>query len=135
MMDEKFVVELIEDLEHMGQLLDRCVRRLRTWTSGNTGVVTADIAKPSVRMPESQNDLRTEIGRQRNAILAQVEQVKAQAMSAVAAAHSGAGGMGMTAGMPGFGPSMASMAGMPGVDPEKLKELQQKIAEMAGNKK
>jgi hypothetical protein len=30
---------------------------------------------------------------------------------------------------------MASMAGMPGVDPEKLKELQQKIAEMAGNKK
>jgi len=135
-MDERFVADLIEDLDHMRQLLERCVRRLRTQVSGDISAPMASPVEPVLRMSESQNDIRAEIDRQRQAIVAQVEQVKAQALSAVASARSGISTPGVGGGMPGFGVSGSGLAGMLGsLDPEKLKELQQKIAEAAENKK
>jgi hypothetical protein len=114
-MEEQFIMELIEDLDHMRQMLERCVRKLRSRVSGNSDIKSGG-TMPAVRVSDENNGIRSEIDRQRQIIMAQVEQAKAQAMAAATTARS----TGMS-GMPGI-PSMGSMI------PETLKELQQKIA-------
>jgi len=112
-MEKQFVMELIEDLDHMRQLLERCVKKLRIQVS--SGIQTSG-ANPVSQIIAEDNGIRSEIERQRQAIMAQVEQAKAQAMAVAATARpTGIGGM------PGI-PGMGSM------NPEILKELQQKIA-------
>lgn len=124
-MDEQFVVELIEDLEHMRQTLDRCVRRLRTQLSGEPVVATPTAqTRPETRVG---SDIRAEIERQRCEIMSRVEQVKAQALQAASAARSGMPAMGAGAGM-------AEMAGVGPSTPEALEALRRQITKMAHTK-
>lgn len=115
-MDEQFVMELTEDLDHMRQLLERCVRKLRMRMSDNPDI-RANAGKPALPMAVEDNGIRAEIEAQRRAIMAQVEQAKAQAVAAATAAGRPIG-MGGMSGMPGMG----------SMDPETLKELQRKLA-------
>jgi len=117
-MEKLFVVELIEDLEHMGQLLDRCVRRLRLLETG-AEAPTAKAVPPAVGV---QNDIRAEIDRQRKAIMAQVDEIKAQAMQAATAAKGSVSGAPMT----GLG-AMGGVGG--GLSSEMMEELRRKLAE------
>lgn len=133
-MNERFVAELIEDLDHMRQLLDRCVRKLRTVVP-NVGDDKTAFTAPAIPVSVGHNDIRAEIERQRQEIIAQVEQVKAQAMSTIASARSGALASGAGANMPGLGMGMTGLSGLESLGSEKMKELQQKIAEMAESKK
>ncbi len=109
-MDKEFALELADDLEHMRQLLERCVRKLRAHAG------TPMDAPATV---ERRNDIRTEIERHRQAVMAQVEGAKAQALQAAAAMRtSGMAGAGGPVG-PGLGVSM----------PGLVEELHRKLAE------
>lgn len=124
-MDERFVAELIEDMEHMGRLLERCVRRLRSQVSTDMPSPGAGAVVESPRLSGTRDDIRVEIEKQRRAIMAQVDQVKAQALQAASAAKGGASGLGAMAGL-------AGMPGLPGLDAfgaEALEELRRKLAE------
>jgi len=70
-MDDRFLEELTEDLDHMRILLERCVGKLRSrMRSGNTPVNIG------------HQDIRAEIERQRQLIMAQANQARAQIMQA-----------------------------------------------------
>jgi len=132
-MDRQLLEDMIEDLEQAKRLIERRLRAL--YAMGVSVGITSDA--PVGRGSIDRNDLKIEIERQRQAIMAQVEQVKAQAMATVNASHSGnsmfggmSGGM-FGQGMPHFGEGMPEPGSF---DPEKLKELRQKIAESGGKK-
>jgi len=128
-MDEQFVTELIEDLEHMRQLLDRCVRRLRSQVPSVVSTASAP-----VRITEPQNDIRAEIERQRREIMSQVEQVKTQALQTAAAARTRSSMP--AAGASGMGMGLAGIANLGSPTPEVLEKLRRQITEkiQAGDK-
>jgi hypothetical protein len=136
-MEENFVVELLEDLDHMRQLLERCVRKLRTQVSGDVAIPTFSSSQVP-QMPSAAGDIRAEIERQRQAILAQVEQAKAQAMSAVTAARTTGIGVpsgmsmptGLPAGVPGDLPGISGAAS----SPELFEKLRQHMIEQEKKK-
>lgn len=117
-MDERVLAEVIEDLDHMRQLLDRCVRRLR-------GTVIPDVAvantAPAPAVSAHSGEIRAAIERQRQEIMAKVEQAKAQALASANAARTN--GTMPGAGMPGIDAALRAM------DPGKLEELQRLLAE------
>jgi hypothetical protein len=117
-MDKRLLNEMVEDLEQIKRLVERHLRALRAM-----GADQSDAFADSEST--HKNDIKAEIERQRQTIMAQVEQAKAQAMSAAQAARPT--GMGSMLGM-GM-PSGAGMSGVGSLDFEKLKELQQKVAE------
>lgn len=107
-MNEEFATELIEDLEHMRQLLERCIRKLRAHAPGISarGPAVPAVAPAAVG---HGGDVRAEIERQRQAIMAQVEQAKAKAMQTAAAAKANtaaAGSPGILAGLGNPNPEM-----------------------------
>jgi hypothetical protein len=136
-MEESLVVELLEDLDHMRQLLERCVRKLRTQVSGDVAVPTFSSSQ-TPQIPSAVGDIRAEIERQRQAILAQVEQAKAQAMSAVTAARTTGIGVpsgmsmptGLPAGVPGDLPGISGAAS----SPELFEKLRQHMIEQEKKK-
>jgi hypothetical protein len=97
-MDEQFMLELIDDLDHMRLLLERCANKLRAQTHGG-----AAASMPSAAGRSGMPDIRAAIDRKRQEIMAQVEQAKAQALQA-AQAHMPAIGAGLPMGA-AFGPS------------------------------
>lgn len=119
-MDERVLAEVIEDLDHMRQLLDRCVRRLR-------GTVVPDIAAantaPAPAISAHGSEIRAAIERQRQEIMAKVEQAKAQALASANAART-------TGTVPGAGMPNLDMV-LRAMDPGKLDELQKLLAETA----
>jgi ElaB/YqjD/DUF883 family membrane-anchored ribosome-binding protein len=121
-MDEKFVAELIEDMEHMGRLLERCVRRLRSQVSADALPAASASMVEAPRVSGMRDDIRAEIDRQRKAIMAQVDEIKAQAMQAATAAKGGVSGAPMT----GLG-AMGGVGG--GLSSEMMEELRRKLAE------
>lgn len=129
-MEESLVVELLEDLDHMRQLLERCVRKLRTQVSGDVTVPTFSSSQ-TPQIPSAVGDIRAEIERQRQAILSQVEQVKAQAVSAVTAARTT--GMSMPSGLLGGIPGGIPSGGAP-LSPELFEKLRQQMVEQENKK-
>lgn len=129
-MDEQFVKELIEDLDHVSQMLDharqlfdRCVGKLRSQVSG--GAAPSSDSKFATQTNATSVNIRAEIEKQRQVIMAQVEQVRAQAMKAAQAAQTPVPSANP---MPGLGLGNLPMGGA-GMPPAMLEELRQRLAE------
>lgn len=69
-MNDTFISDLIEDLDHMKQLLERCIRKLQEQT-------TQPVSNKTVEMP---SNIKTHIDQKRKAIMEQVGQLRAQAL-------------------------------------------------------
>ncbi len=70
-MDDRFLEELTEDLDHMRMLLERCVGKLRARICGGNAPVNV-----------GRQDIRAEIERQRQLIMDKANQARAQIMQA-----------------------------------------------------